>query len=265
MNSENIGKIEELLEEMAEEIDPYMGLFSEAPPAFLDSEKPLSVFSVTSFLAKVESLRIGLFEVAKLEEYYSLGVLFRALIEHFIKFQYMSMKMLNQSEDEIGIDYWLFGQDREMIDFAKSAQHAYRLLGIDDKYDVNEILKKHGIITEEKSASKIRKRSEQFQFNNMVRYISNQLEYEKSGNSQFLMMFFPKYSELSSCVHGGPESNSAYETGPERLKEAIRMSTFASLMTRHYTYMILYKYDTKFKNLCFISKSYLEKYCNGET
>jgi len=263
MNSKDIEEVEDFLENMAVEIEPYMNLFSGTSPAVLESDKPLSVFSITSFFPKIESLRAGIFEVAKLEEYYSLNVLFRAIIEHFIKFQYMLMRSSNQSDDEIGIDYWVFGQDREIIDFAKSVRHAYRVLGIEGKYDVNEILKKQGIISEEKSASRIRKKSEQFQFNNMVRYISTQLEIEKSRNAQFLLMFFPKYSELSSCVHGGPESASAYETGPERTEEAIRMSTFSSLMTRHYTFMTLYQYDKRFENLCKISKSYLERYCGA--
>lgn len=237
-----------------------MDLFSENISIVRNCDKPLSLFSTISFLPKIESIRLGIFEIVKIEEFYSLNILFRPLIEHFVKFQYISMKMTSDADDSVGVDYWLFGQDREKIDYANSMRHVYKLIGIEQKYDINEILKEYGIISETKTLSQIRKRAEQFAFPNMVNYISRNLVNNNSRISTLLLSLFPRYSELSSCVHGGPESMWTYESGPGSVGEIVRMSTFASLMTRYYTYVHCYQYEKEFASLCRIAKSYLHEF-----
>jgi hypothetical protein len=257
---EELFEIENMLEELAEEIEPHLPLMYEFLSNLKCTDKPLSIFSMTSFLPKVESIRCGIFEVAKIDEYYSLNILFRSLIEHFVKAQYIWMKTVGNKNDEIGIDYWLFGQDQEYIDYAKALQQSYSLVGISPEKSPVETLKEMGVISNDKSVNQIRRKSEQFKYKNMTLFIADQLKAKENGVAPILSSIFPHYSELSSCVHGGPESVGAYGKGPEAVKEIIDMATFASLYTRWLAFTLLYQYEKSVEPLCQITQKYLHKF-----
>lgn len=257
---EDLFKIEDMLEELAEEIEPHLPLVPDFLSNLKKTDKPLSIFSVTSFFPKVESIRAGIFEVAKIEEYYSLNILFRSLIEHFVKAQYIWMKTVGNKDDEIGIDYWVFGQDQENIDYVKALQQSYSLVGITPKTSSIETLKEMGVISKDKSANQIRKKSEQFKYKKMTHYIATQLKTKENGSAPLLSSIFPRYSELSSCVHGGPDSVEAYEKGPEAVKEIIEMATFVSIYTRWSAFILFYQYEKRIEPLCQITQKYLHKF-----
>ncbi len=257
---DKISEIEDMLENLAEDIEPHLPLIPKFLSSLDSTDKPLSIFSMTSFFPKVESIRAGIFEVAKIEEYYSVSILYRSLIEHFIKAQYMWMKTNSNSDDSVGIDYWLFGQDKENIDYAKALEHGYSLIGMSPKIPSLQALHEMGIVSKDKSANKIRKKTEQFNYKNMVHYLADSLKTKESGAAPILSSIFPRYSQLSSFVHGGPDSVNAYEKSPEELQEIIEMATFASLYTRWCAFILFYQYDKSVEPLCQIAQGYLHKY-----
>lgn len=257
---EEVFDIEEMFEELAEEIEPHLQLIPDFLSNLKDTDKPLSIFSMSSFFPKIESIRHGTLEVAKIDEYYSLNILFRSLIEHFIKAQYIWMKTVGAKNDEVGIDYWLFGQDQEIIDYAKALQHSYSLVGMDPEISPVETLRGMGVISKETSLNEIRKKSEQFKYKNMTHFIADQLKSKENGAAPILVSIFPRYSELSSCVHGGPDSVGTYEKGPEAVKEIVEMTSFASLYTRWLTYILFFQYEKKMEPLCQIAQKYLHQF-----
>ena len=257
---EEILELENMLEELAEEVEPHLPLIPDFLSNLKNTDKPLSIFSMTSFFSKIESIRAGIYEVAKIEEYYSLNILFRALIEHFVKAQYIWMKTVENKDDEIGIDYWVFGQDKENIDYAKALQQSYSLVGITPDKKPTEILKEMGVISKEISISQINKKSDQFNYKNMTHFIADRLKTKDTASAPFLISIFPRYSELSSCVHGGPDSVKTYANGPEAVSEIIQMATFSTLYTRWLSMVLFYQYDKKFEKLCQISQKYLHEY-----
>lgn len=256
----NIYDLEEFIEELAEKIEPHLPIVSEFLYNLDSTDKPLSIFSVTSLFPKIESIRIGIYELAKIEEYYSLSILFRSLIEHFVKAQYLWLKTLSNENDEVGIDYWLFGQNQEHINYVKALKNSYTLIGIRSKPEPIEILKQLGIISNKKSSKQIKKKYGQFLYKNMISYISKKLKTHKTGAAPLLRTMLPRYSELSSWVHGGPESTYVHGNGTEKIQEIIEMSTFASLYTRWSSYMLFYQYNKNMKPLCQISQAYLYKF-----
>ena len=211
---DRLSEIEELLEDMAEMLEPHLEILPVTLSKIKTFRKPLSVFSMTSFLGKVEAIRIGIFEVAKIEEHYSMNILYRSIIEHFIKAQYIWLKTIESNNDEIGIDYWLFGRDQESIDYVKALHQSYALVGISPTKTPLDTLKELGVISNENSGSQIKKRTEQFAYKNMTHYIAESTKMKETGSAPVLSSIFPRYSELSSCVHGGPESVQAYGSGP---------------------------------------------------
>lgn len=257
---DNLYEIEEFLEDLAEEIEPHLELIPEFLSTLKETDKPLSIFSMTSLFPKIESIRIGIFEVAKIEEYYSLNILYRSLIEHFIKAQYIWMKTVENKNDEIGIDYWVFGRDQENIDYAKALSQSYGLIGITPQKEPVDVLKEMGILSSEKSASLIRRKTDQFKYKSMTHYVADKINSKETGVAPILGSIFPRYSELSSCVHGGPDSVSSYEHGPARISEILEMATFSSLYTRWSALILFYQYSKKIEPLCQITQRYLHQF-----
>lgn len=257
---DNLYEIEGFLEDLAEEIEPHLDLIPEFLTTLKETDKPLSIFSMTSFFPRIESIRLGIFEVAKIEEYYSLNILYRSLIEHFIKAQYIWMKTLENKDDEVGIDYWVFGRDQENIDYSKALSQSYGLIGVIPEKAPMDILKEMGVLSSEKSASLVRKKTDQFKYKNMVHYIADQINTKGTGIAPILSSIFPRYSELSSCVHGGPASVASHEYGPASVTEILEMATFSSLYTRWSSLILFYQYNKDVEPMCQITQKYLHQF-----
>lgn len=141
------------------------------------------------------------------------------------------MKTVENKDDEIGVDYWIFGRDQENIDYAKALSRSYGLIGITPQKEPVDALKEMGIPSTEKSASLIRRKTDQFKYKNMRHFIATQINTKETGVAPILGSIFLRYSELLSCVHSGPDSVSAYEHGPASISEILEMATFSSLYT----------------------------------
>tara|TARA_R110002073_G_scaffold27126_5_gene88098 strand:- start:894 stop:1715 length:822 start_codon:yes stop_codon:yes gene_type:complete len=253
---------EQLLEEMAEEIDPYfLRLHDFLFNKLRSTEQPLSLFSTTSFAPKVDSLREGIFITLRRQEFYSARILFRASIEHTVKAQYLFFETTRNKNDQVGIDYWAFGSDQETVNYVKSLENAYKILRIKPNKSAAEILRDIGIISEEKSANLIKKKTEQFLYKKMVESVANSLN--SSREDSLLSTILPRYSELSSYVHGGPASVDGGGLSQESFEEMIEASTFFSLLTKYTSYNLIYKYDKEIEPLASITMKYLTKFISN--
>lgn len=251
-----------LLEKFAKEIDPYFlrirdFLFEKLKT----TDRPLSIYSLSTFVPKVDSLRNGIFITLSRDEHYSANILFRAIIEHSVKAIYIWVKILTSSDDQIGIDYWTFGQDRENVDYVKSLENTYKILNIKPPQSAKDILNEIGVTSEEKSLNLIREKSEQFVYKNMVAYLA--ISQKDIPGPSLFNSILTKYSELSSFVHGGPASVKAF-CQDEQLKEMIEISTFFSLLTKWTAYLVMAKYDSRIEPIFEITNKYLEHFFEEE-
>ncbi len=256
-------QLEEFMEGVAYDVDPHFDMITNATKRSMNEEKPLSIFSVVSFIPKIESIRLGIFDLAKAEGYYSINILHRSLIEHYTKAIYLWIKTIENTDDEVGIDYWVFGTDKEVVDYAKALSDSYTLLGIANKESPNETLKRMGFLDGDKSITKIKNKTQQFSYKNMVKYISTSTKMREKGVAPIINKVFPMYSELSSCVHGGPESVGAYEKGLDSLAGKLEFSVFSSLSVTWLSYELLSQYEEAMRPLCQVSANHLFEYLNG--
>lgn len=256
-----VDDLEELLEELAEKQEPFMELI----PKFLSNiksiDKPISVFSIFTFLPRIESIRAGIFEMLKIDEIYSAKILYRSLIEHWVKFQFLLLKTLDAKDDAVGIDYWFFGQGQENLDFTKSLKSIRLFLNINDDILPIDELKKLQAIPKELSAAKIRSRLEQFKYKNMTNYlIDNYSTISKKRDIIWFLEVFPRFSLLSSYVHGGPNSINSEDPLSDDFDVIVNTATVASLSTRQFTFILLYQYDKKFGELVNFAREYTERH-----
>lgn len=256
----SVYELEQKLETLAEELEPHLELIPKFLSNLDSTNKPLSLFSTFSFFPKIESIRLGIYELVQKPEIYSSKILFRSLIEHFVKFQYLWIKTMRQSGDEIGIDFWVLGRDQEKVDYARALYESYQLVGIKPKKSPHEVLKEMGIVSSTKTARSIRKKADQFLYKNMVKFISKELKFKEKGDAPLFGSMFPKYSELSTFVHGGPESVWLDEEDEESIQEIVNMSTFASLYARNMVDVAMYQHDKSVEPLLNLSAKYLHEF-----
>lgn len=247
-----IDDLDEVAESVAAGLEPHMGLVAECASRIPKSEHPFTLFALLSFVPKIESIRIAIFALAELEEFYSAKILFRSAIEHFLKFQYVWFRYLDEKSDDAGIDYFVFGSAKEELDFAKSLQAKARLLGEQMHIDTLEVLKQFDKRLKDETSQSLRMRAKQFAHRNIVSYV-----YEKLNSTDqqlkltFLSNIIPAYSELSSFVHGGPGTlrfSKAYsrpEVGRRELRVDAGLSLQMSLAAKAQTYLLLARTDNR--------------------
>lgn len=146
-----ISEREDFFEALAEEIEPLLHAIHNHMFDCTSMAKPLSYSALYSMFPRIESIRLGIYETARVGDLYSVNVLFRALLEHTVKFKYLFMKMFSANRDNLGIEYWAFGRRKENIDDMKNLAEGYALFDITPSKTIPEMLKELGITTESES------------------------------------------------------------------------------------------------------------------
>lgn len=248
----NINDLHEIADSVADELDEHLSLVGDFVHNIPKSDFPFTFLALLSFIPKVESIRIGIFELVELGEFYSEKILFRSITEHFLKFQYIWMRFIHEKSDDPGKDYFIFCGAKEELDFAKSLKARAKVLGQQINIDPLEILKTFEHRLKEESNNSIRIRAEQFTHKNIVSYVSSKLtENTEKSKSDFLLNSMPAYSELSSFVHGGPstqrfsEACSNPETATEELRSNAGVSLQMSLSVRALTFLLFAQKDER--------------------
>jgi len=260
---DRISKLENLLEDFAEAKKPFQHLIPELFDNLDSVDKPLSLFSCLSFISRIESLRLGLFELAKIDEDYSFKILYRSLIEHMVKSLYLFLKTLESTNDQVGIDYWKFGQAQENFDFAKATNSSLNALRQENEELPIDIIKRLGAIPEDLSGSEIQRRLDQFKYKKMTFYLIEKLTGpDNNEHIEFFIKVFPRFSLLSSYVHGGPGAVGGSDPLKDDMMSIINESVSITLNTQKIVYLLCYQYKKEFESIFNMTQDYIEKHNN---
>jgi hypothetical protein len=163
------------------------------------------------FIAKTNFLKEGIFDLCETDNIYGTNVLYRSLIECYLRFMYIWFRLLKERTDAAADEYLTFCSWDEALRYGKSLQDVGRLTGrvpMEDPYGT--IRRIHPEVAQY-SAKEIRARAKQFSFPKIMEFIG---ERWAAGDSlkeplpDFLLNLIPLYSELCSFVHGGPDADS---------------------------------------------------------
>ena len=263
--------IEAIAEQAADELDPYLDTIKNHILNLKNSEFKYTQYALFSFIPKIESIRHGMFEVAKIDEHYSFRILKRSLFEHQLKFHYLWMRFIKERNDEAGKDYFIFCKAKEDLDYIKALKDSAEMLGLIQGLSPIEILNELKPELENISSSQLSKKSGQFTYKNITKYINKWLENESENQPSFLNSIFPMYSELSSFVHGGPDTL-AYSMelqDPKKLEDKmigdLYTSQTMSFHVRASTFLIFFQ-DNKEMSIPFnIMNKYIKKITERES
>jgi hypothetical protein len=164
--------------------------------------KTCSVF--LSFIASTEFIKNGILDHADAENVYAAKILFRSLIEHYLRFQYIWFRVSEEKSDAAAEDYLKHGMFKESLQIARSWKRVAKILGRDSclsPYDaVRSVIK----ATTAYSNKEIDERSSQFEYARIIEYIFGKMKRRESEEVPFLLKILPSYSDLSCFVHGSP-------------------------------------------------------------
>jgi hypothetical protein len=165
--------------------------------------------AMTTFVAKSGFLKTAIFDLCEADNLYGANIIFRSLIEHVLKAQYVFMKWVEDQTDQVGVDYWEWYEASEIYDHMKSWEAVSKLFNNGKINDTPEkMLHKLRPAFDGKSIKEIKAVAAQFNYRNIIKYINQELTKDsKSKKFSFLENIIPSYSELSGFVHGGPSSD----------------------------------------------------------
>lgn len=181
----------------------------------VDIEHPYTNEVINDIYLRLEYIFISMLDLAEKENLYSINILFRSQIEHFITSFYLVHKMVNDNSDEAAKDYLLFFYVNEHILEQKAF---YKLQYPDVKnrpidFKTFLVAKFPNLIGFDKdNENEISAKNKQFEFNEMISFLSNNYDKIKSDNlNQFnIKEILVEYSKLSSYVHGGAYASKLY-------------------------------------------------------
>lgn len=161
------------------------------------------------FITKSNFIKNAIIDLCENEDVYSTRILYRSLIEHGLKHQYLYLRWAKDKNDSVGEEYYEFCNFSEDLSYLKAIQYANRLAGqTTTKEEPFSILNQLKQQSTKYSSTLIEEKARQFSYRKIVEYILSTVKTENL--SPFLCKLILEYSELSSFVHGGPFSENEF-------------------------------------------------------
>ncbi|MDP3150513.1 MAG: DUF5677 domain-containing protein [Ignavibacteria bacterium] len=199
-----------LIDEIEKQDEKVMNIIfeeSSALPAQIQSSTiPKSGVTLISLLAAINSLKLSIFEICKSRDIYSLNVLYRSFLEHFIKINYFFYRLLTDKTDIVGEDYYKFYSQNEIAMYGKSLEQLRLIVDLEYRgKDIAEILYEIDPELKKYSSKELKGKILQYNYKNMIKFIfDKQNSTIKDVDFSIILSIIPEYAELSSFVHGGP-------------------------------------------------------------
>lgn len=201
-----MAKIETLRDwddEIFEELKMY---FPKTVNSTFRTKYPKTYILLSMFDTGATFLKNSIFDSCEGDDYYGAKVLFRSLIEHFVRFQYLFVNWGKTKSDVFAEKYIEYGNAREVLDLMKAKISEQQLFDPNFKIDDWDVFLKEHPHFINKSRKEVDSETRKYTFRNIVNFLNEEF---KTGNyemSSFLGHLIIEYSNLSSFVHGGMKS-----------------------------------------------------------
>ncbi|MBI3888304.1 hypothetical protein HY311_00745 [Candidatus Nomurabacteria bacterium] len=203
-------KFLEWLETARDKDDELFKLFSNSMvivfESIKDSPMKQSLQALLNLLWRMNSIKLGIFDECENDNMITAKALYIIMMEHWIKANYIFARLTSEKTDTVGQEYNTFCSFDEDVKYGNSLKWLLEILSSQEsKKDPWDLLIKHRADLGKYSKEEIKKKSQQFNYREMVAYLLKNVTYAKNS---FIEMIIPEYSELSSYIHGGPNGMS---------------------------------------------------------
>lgn len=191
MEEEKDNNIDEIIKET-----PIINELGSNAKNFVKSKFPTSAKALTMYSLKLQYLSNSINLCKDTEDYYSLCVLFRSLLEHYFRHLYIYSRALKENSDEVGMEYYgkLKGHE-DMCSLISNLSLNKKLSGEKPIWSLSG-----------KQNKNLDKVGQKFKINSILTYLNESIG-EDNEIQTISKEFFNKYSQhyatLSSFVHGG--------------------------------------------------------------
>lgn len=200
---------------------------------FKENGTPKTGLVMIQFMAKCNFLKTAIFDLCEVGNIYAVKIIFRTLIEHALKAQYIFMNWAENKNDLTAENYMKWYEASETYDFMKSVEATAKIFSHQNKqfqldsnlFDLPQY--------KEKSIREIKDIAAQFNYRNILKYINEKIFKNKELKEfEQLLKIIPAYAELSGYVHGGPTADKdmqKYSNEEERDKVLLEIANLAVL------------------------------------
>ena len=220
------------IEEIRDIDDEIFECLQEYFPKVIDcnfqKEFPISLLLIISFDTSANFIKTAILDCAETENLYGSKILFRSLIEHYLRFKFIYFNWINTKSDEESEKYFFFSYANDEINTVKaqiSQLQLYNPLYRFNSWD--DLLKKH-------SKKEIESEAIKYSYKNIIKFIIELMRKSDNKEIPFLNNIITEYSKLSSYVHGSmlaTNETMEFSDKSKREEEIIRISSLATQLS----------------------------------
>ena len=221
----SIERIRDLDEELFEEFKIY---FHKIPLSTFSTKFPSTLHLSNLFTTSTNFIKNSTFDCSENDDFFGTKILFRSLIEHYLRFTFVWFKWIKSKSDDDAIRYLYITRAKEILDTIKAEVDAHKLSNSSFKVDNwNELLNQFPSC-KNLSKREIEEEAQRYTYKNIIRLLK-QIDND-TQKTTFFNSLITEYSELSSFVHGGSGCHTElvkFSAESERQKEYERICSLS--------------------------------------
>lgn len=198
---------------------------------FKENGTPKTGLVMIQFVAKCNFLKTAIFDLCEVGNIYAVNIIFRTLIEHALKCQYIFMNWAENKNDITADNYMKWYEASENYDFMKSVEATAKIFRNENMNITIDSNLLNLPQFKEKSIKEIKDISSQLNYRNIIKYINEKIfKNTEFKEFEYLLKVIPAYAELSGYVHGGPTADKdmqKYSKEEDRDKALLNIANLA--------------------------------------
>lgn len=235
------------------------------------SQIPKTLESLYWLMIHANFLKNGVFNCVIDDDPYSGSVLYRSMIEHFLRHTYLFLRFIEEKNDKPGTEFSDLADIKEYFGFYRADKIEGKIFRDEDMIkDVNDFVRSHFPSYNNFSNKALNILLDQFSIKKIVAFIWARMgkHFDEPG---IIGRLLTDYAILSSHVHGGPHSTRLMlwwgleqdEREKEKYKLAKQSYFYATYMKMN-TYIVAGQYERKYLKLTRVIKEYATKFPNND-
>lgn len=222
----NLEKIKDWDNEVFGEFKIY---FPKISTSNFSKQFPVTLHLSSLFTTSTNFIKESIFNCCENDDLFGIKILFRSLIEHYLRFQLIWFHWVKNQSDIDAKRYLDFTTAREILDSIKAEIDAYKLSNPDFKVSNWEELLINIPSCKNLSKKEIEAETLKYTYKNIIKSLKETVKKES-----LLCSLIIEYSKLSSFVHGGNGSHQEfliYRNSIKRKQEYNRICGLSFQMT----------------------------------
>lgn len=196
---EKIEKIRDFDDQIFEEFKKY---FLKLHKSNFSKKFPKTLHISNLFTTSTNFIKNSIFDCSETDDLFGVKILFRSLIEHYLRFQYVNFNWIKSKSDDSSEKYIQFTQAKEILDQIKSSMTARKQTN--SKFEMPSWQQIFDDIPSLKKFTKkeIEIESVKYTYKNIIKTLK-EIDKNSETGTTFWGNLIIEYSKLSAFVHGG--------------------------------------------------------------